>query len=172
MVDYQQIYSAAEEQKDERKMLAALTVMVRIRPDHSELVARKDKLNRDINLSTIRSLEDKVQKALAGNKFDTAAVQAKKLLKIESTNDIAKKAMDEIRFRKKQEINKVKVHNPRKAMQLYNSLLKVSNWKTYRQERDVLKARVTSFDARVSSPENHRFQAPQQATGNGPSRPG
>ncbi|MDJ0840734.1 MAG: hypothetical protein QNK37_29755 [Acidobacteriota bacterium] len=151
MVDYQTLYDQAMAANQETKMLQALEVMARIRPDDQELVAKKDRLSRDINLTKITNLENRVQREMKAKQYFKAATSAKRLLKIESNNKIAAKAMEEIRFRKKEEIKKVENNDPRKALALYEELLRISNWKSYRKERDVIKERITAFDKQVNT---------------------
>ena len=150
MVDYQTIYDEAKLKQQETKMLAALQVMIQIRPNE-DLVARRDKLSSDLNKDKITNLENRVRSALKDKKFQQAANRSNELLRLNSSNSVAKNALDEIRFRKKEEITQVKGRNPRLALVKYDELLKISNWKSYRDERDVIKLRVTEFDKAVAS---------------------
>jgi len=150
-VDHETLYNEALAKSRESDMLSALEVMTRIRPEDTGLMERKDKLSRDINLSKITDLEDQIQTALRKKQHQEAARLAKRLLRMESKNKVAENALDEIRLAEVNEIRRLRNGNPRAALARYERLLKISDWASYRRERDALKKRVNAFDQRVAA---------------------
>ena len=137
--------------KDNRQgMLNALNVLVIARPDDNSLNDRRDQLNRDLNLQKITDLERNIDKAMSAKKYTTAAKHAKALQRLEKSNAKAEGALKSIRSALNNKINAVKGSNPRAALTVYDQLLGVSNWKSYRKSADSLRSRVKQFDAAVS----------------------
>lgn len=150
-VDYQQLYETAEKKGQSSRMLQALNVMARIRPADVDIVAQKDKLNRDINRNKITDLENQINRHIKRQQYDSALTKARSLGKLDSSNQVAKDAVATIRFKKKEEIDKIKKTNPRLALTRFEELLKIADWRDYRKERDMLKTRVAAFDSAVKS---------------------
>lgn len=148
-ITYQEKYLTAKQKNKPNQELAALDVMVLIRPDDMNLADRRDKLNRDLNLAKITDLERKLAASRGKDPLATARV-AKSLLSLDSKNEKATNALSIIRNDINKDINAVKGRNARAALKLYDKLLKVSNWKSYRKARAALAERVGQFDAGAS----------------------
>lgn len=151
---YEKKLQDAELKDNRQAMLNALDVLVIARPDDASLNDRRDQLNRDLNLQKITDLERKIDSAMSAKKYTTAAKHAKSLQRLEKSNSKADGALKNIRNVLNSKINSLKGSNPRAALAVYDQLLSVSNWKSYRKGADGLRSRVKQFDAAVAKHQN------------------
>ncbi len=146
---YEKQYNDAREKKKKNKMLAALEVMTEIRPENNALRKERDELNRELNLKRILGLENETKAALKKGNLKKAGQAALRLRKLESDNGIAKDAITRVRTSYERRIEAQKKDDPRAALQSYNPLIAILNWKMHRQGREKLANRINQFDSQV-----------------------
>ena len=143
---YEADFFEAEGKDDPAKMLAALDVMVQIRPDNKALVEKKDRLSRTLNLSRIQALEKDVLAAMDKKQWQKAGNLAMKLRALESENEISKNSLYKVRTTYEDQIKEHKNGNPRAALPVYDILIKMLQWKTHKASKKELSNRVSDFD--------------------------
>lgn len=152
--DIEQKLEAAEAKGNKSGMLTQINLLARIRPDDIALVNRRNELNREINQGKIETLENSVQKALKAKSYVKAGNAARQLERLDSENGLAKSALDEIRNFYLRRIREERNSNPRAAHSHYKNLVKVFNWKTYRNEMNSLGKRIATFDGNIAALKN------------------
>ncbi len=143
---YEANFLKAEEDGNSSKMLEALEVMVQIRPEDKAMLEKKDRLSRTLNLSRIQGLEKEVKAAMDRNQLQKAGNAAMRLQALESENEIAKSTLYKVRTTYEGQITELKNGNPRSALPVYDTLIKMLNWKTHKTGKKELSARITEFD--------------------------
>lgn len=140
----------AQDANKQEQVLSWLQLMLRIQPENQELMDRRNLLSRELNNSNISRLEGQIQSAMKNKDFYRAGLLANELKQLDSENPLASEAYTEALRQLEQKIDRQKKGNPRSALQTYDQLIKVNNWKRYRDERDRLKKTTQEFDAAVA----------------------
>lgn len=149
----------AEAKKRKKDMLAQLEILAMIRPDDpASYATRYNELSRDLNQAAINRLEKQVRDELKKKDYVRAGRFAYQLSKLDSENKLAESTLQEVRNTFRNEIKAQKQGNPRKALETYNQLIQVYNWRSYRNERKALQDRVNGFEKLLG-------QLKQQASG-------
>lgn len=143
---YTEALNEAEASGNKQKMLANLEILSRIKPENVSITTRKDQLSRELNQARIDELESNILDAMEKNRFERAARYGIQLSQLDSENETAKSAINTYRQTMEQRINADKVNNVRGALETYNELLNVLNWKSFREQRNMVRRRVANFD--------------------------
>lgn len=141
----------AEAKGNKAQMLRHIDLMARIKPDDLSLANQRNLLNREINQAKISNLEASLTKSLKAKSYTKAGRTANELARLDSENGLAKSALDEIRNFYLRRVRDAKNGNPRAAVTAYQSLLKVFNWKSYRNEMKTIQSRISKFDGQLKS---------------------
>jgi hypothetical protein len=92
-----------------------------------------------------------VEKALKSKSYRTAGKKAQGLERLDSENGLAKSAQDEVRNVYLRLVRDNKNGSPRKALEAYQALVDIFNWKTYRDEMSSLRGRVAEFEGQLAA---------------------
>jgi hypothetical protein len=137
----------AEEKKRKKDMMAHLEVLALIRPeDPAGYLTRYNELSREINQAAINQLERQVRNELKKKDYVRAGRFAFQLSKLDSENKLAESTLQEVRSTFRSKIKEQRQGNPREAIETYNQLISVYNWRSFRRERKTLQDRVDGFE--------------------------
>ncbi|QTD53067.1 protein kinase domain-containing protein [Sulfidibacter corallicola] len=140
----------AEEKDQKSQMLRYLDVLVTIRPDDEALAERRNELSRTLNQDRIRGLEQSIQDSIEKGKLGQATLVAQRLRKLDSSNEVARQALVQYRREMDRMLDESKKDNARAGLDIYEDILKVLNWRSYRNLQKELQKRVNAFDGRVA----------------------
>lgn len=146
MAEFERLVEEAEAKNQAEKILGYLQIMCRIRPDDIDLQDRKNLLSRELNNAKIRATEDKLQKAMNSGNFARVGLLANELAALDSEHPLAKDALQNAVARLEDLAQREKTGDPRRAVKTYDSLIRISNTSTYRNERARINRSVQEFD--------------------------
>ncbi|CAM2008467.1 protein kinase domain-containing protein [Acanthopleuribacter pedis] len=149
--DYTLKVDQAREAGNQALMLRHLNVLVTIRPEDETLAETRNQLSRSLNQSRIDDLEASINKFTEQNKLAQACKIALNLRKLDSSNEVARQAVVSFRREKDDRIKALKQDNSRAALDVYEEILRVLNWRSYRNQQKELEKRVKAFDTQVAA---------------------
>jgi len=144
---YSDLQERVKTEKKKTKTLKLLDLMVRIHPEDEALVLKKNELNRELNQAQIDSITKRMERAHNKGQLITTGTQAKKLLALDSENELARERLYDAIGRLKTLAEGQAANNPTKAIGTYRSLLQIDNMKTYRTAISRLQTRLNKFNA-------------------------
>lgn len=154
---WQQVYDdfankleQARQAGDQQTALKHLNVLVTIKPDDETLAESRNQLSRSLNQSRIDDLEARITRFIEQDNLAQACKVALGLRQLDSSNEIARQAVVSFRRIKDDQIKALTEDNARAALDVYEEVLRVLNWRSYRNQQKALEKRVKAFDTEVA----------------------
>ncbi len=148
--DYANKLEQARQADDQQQALKHLNVLVTIKPEDETLAETRNQLSRSLNQSRIDDLEARITRFTEQNNLAQACKVALGLRQLDSSNEIARQAVVSFRRIKDDQIKALTQDNARAALDIYEEVLRVLNWRSYRNQQKALEKRVKAFDTEVA----------------------